>query len=83
MKLGELLRRVQGDVRIDEWIPGADLLNLSEPYIRDLYIGDAETVPAELLQREICFIHGGLTDGQKGMVNIQLREKTSGEGGTT
>ncbi len=75
MKLYELLKMVQGDVRIYEWILGADILRLSEPCIRDLYAGSVDTVPEKLLQRELCFIHGALVDSEMGMVNIVLKEE--------
>ena len=81
MKLSELLKMVQGDVRIYEWIPGADILRLSEPCIRDLYAGSVDTVPEKLLQRELRFIHGALVDSEMGMVNIVLKEEQQ-EGGT-
>ena len=75
MKLYELLKMVQGDVRIYEWIPGADILRLSEPCIRDLYAGSVDTVPEKLLQREAHYIHGGLSNSEMGMVNISLKEE--------
>lgn len=79
MKLNELLKEVKGDIRIYEWIPGADTGIQQEPF-RELYVGCAKTVPAELLRREIGYIHGGLRSNEKGMVNIQL-ENEPGEGG--
>lgn len=74
MKLNELLKEVKGDIRIYEWIPGADTGIRTEPF-RDLYVGCVETVPEELLRREISYIHGGLRSNEKGMVNIQLKEE--------
>lgn len=81
MKLYELLKMVKGDVRIYELIPGADILRLSEPYFKNLYVGSLDTVPEKLLQREPHYIHGGLSNSEMGMVNISLKEEQQ-EGGT-